>query len=77
MARGKPFPKGNKHGKGGKRPGAGRPTNAELEAKATMLEVWERKIQAREEALAKRYVDQAFLDNKVLIDLRKTRLPNA
>ena len=42
-----------------------------------MLEVWERNIQKQEEALSKHYVDQAFLNNKVLIDLRKTRIPDA
>ena len=86
--RGKAFPKGHKFSKGGKRPNAGRPTNeakttkkAELEAKKKELEiakdVWERKIRAREDELATRYVDQALTDNRILLDLRKTRIPDA
>ena len=86
--RGKAFPKGNKLAKGGKRSRAGRPTNeakttkkAELEAKKKELEiakdVWERKIRAREDELATRYVDQALTDNRILLDLRKTRIPDA
>ena len=86
--RGKTFPTGNKLAKGGKRPNAGRPTNeakatkkAELEIKEKELqiakEVWEKEIKGREQELAKRYVDQALTDNRILLDLRKTRIPNA
>ena len=87
--RGKAFPKGNRLAKGGRRnPLGGRPTNeakatkkAELEAKEQELaiakEVWEKAIKAREKELADRYVDQALTDNRILLDLRKTRIPNA
>lgn len=71
------FQKGHKLAKGGKRPGAGRPTKAELEAKEAALTVWEKEIKRREEALAKRYVSRAFRSDRVLLDLRKARLPDA
>ena len=87
--RGKAFPKGNKLAKGGRKtPPGGRPTNeakaakeAELEAKEQELaiakEVWGKAIKAREKELADRYVDQALTDNRILRDLRKTRIPDA
>ena len=84
--RGKAFPKGNRLAKGGRRnPLGGRPTNearatkkAELEVKEKELaiakDVWEKEIKSREQDLAKRYVEQAMKDNRVLLDLRKTRI---
>ena len=39
-----------------------------------MLTVWEREIKKREEKLAKLYVKRAFKSDRVLLDLRKTRL---
>ena len=87
--RGRAFPKGHKLAKGGRRnPPGGRPTNeaiatkkAELEAKEQELaiakEVWGKAIKAREKELADRYVDQALTDNRILLDLRKTRIPDA
>ena len=55
------FTKGNKLARGGRRPNAGRPTLAELNMKAAMLETWEQEIAKREAKLAKHYVDRAFL----------------
>ena len=56
-------------------------TKAELEAKEQELaiakEVWGKAIKAREKELADRYVDQALTDNRILLDLRKTRIPDA
>ncbi len=64
-------------GKGGKRPGAGPPRKADLEAREELLGVWEKEIRKREARLAKRYVDRAFEDDRVLLDLRRTRLSDA
>ena len=83
---GRSFPRGHKFAKGGRRnPPGGRPTNearatkkAELEAKEEEIviakDVWEKAIRAREKELADRYVDQALKDNRMLLDLRKTRI---
>ena len=64
-------------GKGGKRLGAGPPKKSELEAQAARLSVWQQEIEKREAKLAKRYVDRAFKDDRVLLDLRRTRLSDA
>lgn len=74
------FVKGKRHPKqGGRENGlkGGRPRKADLEAKQAMLTVWEREIKKREVALAKRYVKRAMHSDRVLLDLRKTRLPDA
>ena len=83
---GRSFPRGHKFAKGGRRnPPGGRPTNearatkkAELEVKEKELaiakDVWEKEIKSREQDLAKRYIEQAMKDNRVLLDLRKTRI---
>ena len=64
--------KGNKLAKKGKRW-----TLAELRAKELALKVWERELSKREAILAKRWVDQAFVDNQVLMDVRRTVIPDA
>ena len=70
----KPAGQEPRRGKGGRRPGAGGPRKADLRAKEEMLTVWEREIKKREEKLAKLYVKRAFKSDRVLLDLRKTRL---
>ena len=83
-----PFKKGNRLSKGGKRPGAGRPTKVALVAKKAELEiqeremaiakdVWEKEIAKKHKALAKRYVDRAMKNDVMLRDLRRTVFPNA
>ena len=71
------FQKGHKLAKGGKRPGAGRPRKAELDAREAKLVVWEKEIERREKALAQRYVRRAFKSDRVLLDVRRTRVPDA
>lgn len=72
------FEKGNKYSRGGKKGNrGGRPRKADLKAKEAMLTVWEREIKRREETLAKRYVRRAMKSDRVLLDVRKTRLPDA
>lgn len=74
------FVKGKRHPKqGGRENGlkGGRPTKADLEARAAMLTVWEREIKKREAALARRYVKRAFQSDRVLLDVRRARLPDA
>ncbi|MBI4490400.1 MAG: hypothetical protein HY694_15060 [Deltaproteobacteria bacterium] len=71
------FQKGHRLAKGGKRPGAGRPRKAELDAREAKLVVWEREIERREKALAQRYVRRAFKSDRVLLDIRRTRVPDA
>ena len=71
------FKGSNKLARGGKRKGAGRKSMAELKAKELALRVWERELSKREAKLAKWWVDQAFVDNQVLMDVRKTVLPDA
>ena len=85
---GKPFPKGHKLAKGGKRPGAGRPTKVALVAKKAKLEIqekelaiakdiWADEIAKKHRELARRYVERALLNDAMLRDLRRTVLPNA
>ena len=50
---------------------------AELKAKELALEVWERELSKREAKLAKLWVDRAFVDNQVLMDVRRTVIPDA
>ncbi len=69
--------KGNKQARGRKRKSAGRKSIAELMAKELALRVWERELSKREAILAKRWVDQAFVDNQVLMDVRRTVIPDA
>ncbi len=69
--------KGNKQARGSKRKSAGRKSMPELMAKELALRVWERELSKREAKLAKRWVDRAFVDNQVLMDVRKTVLPDA
>jgi len=56
------FEPGNKYAKGGKREGAGRPTNDEAEERLTLLEALEREEQKRAARLAKRYYEMAEQD---------------
>jgi hypothetical protein len=56
------FEPGNKYAKGGKREGAGRPTNDEAEERLTLLEALEREEQKRAARLAKRYYEMAEED---------------
>ena len=56
------FEPGNKYAKGGKREGAGRPTNDEAEERITLLEALEREEQKRAARLAKRYYEMAEED---------------
>ena len=82
---GKPFPRGNKLAKGGKRPGTGRPTKAakkvQLELKEKELaiakDIWEREIGAREQELARKHVERALENDAMLRDLRHARIPDA
>lgn len=69
--------KGNKLARGGKRRGAGRKSMAELKAKELALRVWEKELSKREAILAKRWVDRALVDDQVLMDLRRTVIPDA
>jgi hypothetical protein len=71
------FGRGNRHGKGGKRSGAGRKTNAELNAKAARLAVWERELTKWDAKHAKRFCQQAMEDNSVLLSARKAVIPDA
>ncbi len=71
------FQKGNQLARGGKRRGAGRKSMAELKAKELALKVWERELSKRESKLAKLWVDRAFVDNQVLMDVRRTVIPDA
>ena len=83
-----PFKKGNRLSKGGKRPGAGRPTKVALVAKKAKLEIqekelaiakdiWTDEIAKKHRELARRYVDRALENDAMLRDLRRTVLPNA
>ena len=73
-----PFEKGNKLGKGGRQdPPGGRPTNEEREFRARLKEAVDKELQKREEKLAKRYIDAAMKDNKVLMHLMDTSIPKA
>lgn len=71
-----PFKKGNKLGRGGSR-GGGRPRNAELDAKASRLAVWERELTKWDAKHAKRFCEQAMEDNSVLLSARKAVIPDA
>lgn len=71
------FIKGHKQAKGGKRPGAGRPTKAELAEKEAMLNIWEKKLEEKAEMIIDRYLAEALKDNKVLIDVMKKMIPDA
>ena len=62
---------------GGVRPGSGPPRKAELAAKEAALMVWEKEIERREKILARRYVGRAMKSDRVLLDLRRTRIPDA
>jgi len=56
------FEPGNKLAKGGKREGAGRPTNDEKEELLTLAQAIEREKQRRAKQIAKRYFDMADED---------------
>src|SRR3990172_6260241 len=73
----KPAGQEPRRGKGGRRPGAGRPSKAELDAREAKLNVWEKEIERREKQLAKLYVERALKSDRVLLDLRRTRLADA
>jgi len=73
-------------GKGGKRPGAGRPTNKEIEKKKAQLEgmekaraTVEKELVGKVAKLAERYTNRALQKNadKVLMDAIKKIMPDA
>src|SRR5262252_3461581 len=74
------FQKGNKLGKGGKRPGAGRPSKAQLAERESLRAAIERKREERAAALADKYLEMAEEDpttmrhlvDKVMPDLEET-----
>ncbi len=71
------FKGGNKLARRGKRKSERRKSMAELRAKELALKVWEKEITKREAILAKRWVDRALVDDQVLMDLRRTVIPDA
>jgi hypothetical protein len=71
------FAKGNKAAPGGKREGAGRKSAAELKAKESRLEVWQRELEKWDERHARRLCEQGMVDNQVLLAIRKTAVPDA
>src|SRR5262249_14944484 len=74
------FRVGNKHGRGGRRPGAGRPTKEQTAQKETLRQAIERKREEKAAALAKRNVEMGEKDpptmrhlvDKVMPDLDET-----
>ena len=66
-----------RRGKGGKRPGAGRPRNEEREFKAVVKEAVTKKLIGMADKLAAHYLKQAFKDNKVLMHAIDRVLPAA
>ena len=71
------FIKGHKQAKGGKRPGAGRPTKAELAEKEASLKIWEDRLKGKTKQIIDHYLAEALKDNKVLIDAMKKLVPDA
>ena len=69
------FIKGHKQAKGGKRPGAGRPTKAELAEKEASLKIWEDRLKGKTKQIIDHYLAEALKDNKVLIDAMKKLVP--
>lgn len=65
------FQKGHKLAKGGKRLGAGRPTQEQLEFKEALKQAVEKEARRKVDAIAKRYVTRATSKNgdKVLMHL--------
>ena len=74
---GKPFPKGHKLAKGGKRPGAGRPTKQAAAEKILVAEVMHERIEKRAVELADKYVETALEDPATLRHLIERYLPPA
>ena len=75
---GKPFEKGHKLAKGGRRnPPGGRPRKATLEAQEARLAVWQKELEKNELILARRYIKRAMKSDRVLIDARKATVPDA
>jgi len=74
------FQKGNKLGKGGKRPGAGRPSNQEIAKRESLRQALERIREERASILSDKYFDMAMEDpatmrhvvDKVMPDLDAT-----
>lgn len=72
----KGFQPGNKLAKGGSH-GGGNLTNEEREFRARLKAAVEKELQNRFDNIAKRYIDQAEVDNKVLMHLMDTSIPKA
>jgi hypothetical protein len=74
------FQQGHKFAKGGKRPGAGRPSKAQLAERESLRQAIEREREERASVLAARYVEMAQEDpatmrhlvDKVMPDLHET-----
>jgi hypothetical protein len=71
------FERGNKVGRGGKRPGAGRPTKQEAAAKLAFLRALERERDKRGARLAQRYFDMAEQDPATMRHVVDKVLANA
>lgn len=72
-----PFQRGNKAAKKRAKFAGGRPTKAELKEKAIRLEIWERELAQTEREAAHRYGSRSLKSDRVLIDRRKTVMPDA
>ena len=74
---GKPFPKGNKLAKGGKRPGAGRPTNEAVAVKKLAADMMREYIEKHAQELIEKYVEIAKEDPATLRHVIERYLPPA
>ena len=57
------FQKGNKLAKGGRRPGGGRPTKEEQEAKRTAIERAKGKLEMAADKIVEKYIERALAKN--------------
>jgi hypothetical protein len=72
-----PFKPGNKLAGQRKSNRGGAPKTADLRAKESRLEVWQRELEKWDAKLAKRFCEEAMKDNSVLLSARKSAIPDA
>src|SRR5215510_14482469 len=70
------FQQGHKFAKGGKRPGAGRPSKAQLAERETLRAAIERKREARANDLADKYFEMAMTDPSTMRHLVDKVMPD-
>lgn len=73
----KPFPKGNKLAKGGARPGAGRKSKAEVEAREAFIKAFEEEANRRKIRLVNSYFNTAEIDPTTIRHFVDKYVPNA